>query len=177
MNRAPLEVVESVIDVAIAIILSEKGFVAIEKRAQTLLRDTLINYMVYKSRVLKTQSELARRSTPTLIDAVVLMKNIDNIPESKETIKIEEEHVSLPEIYESDICSHVDCPSNYYDFLPCFPAAHTFKNTPIKRRILDDRTQKARIRNEQATKIIENLFGIVKKKKQAITSVNYLFQQ
>lgn len=90
-------------------------------------------------------------------------------------ITVEEESFSLgDDEFISKACTQVEYPQNYYEFFPKFPPAHTFKNSTIKRKITDDRAQKARLRNEQTKKIVENLFTIMMKSGKSPKYANYL---
>ncbi|KAI5185621.1 hypothetical protein NEHOM01_0947 [Nematocida homosporus] len=169
------EAILSATKAVIAVVLKESGFSHVEAPALALLSDTLINYTVYLSYKLKRQAEDAHRNSPALVDAVPLLQWVKDIPETQESLVLAQEPETDPiPVYTSEICTYAEYPANYYDFLPRFPPAHTFKNTPIKRRVSDDRALKARLRNEQITKVVENLFGIMHKKNQPIKRANYL---
>ncbi|KAI5170686.1 transcription initiation factor TFIID subunit 8 [Nematocida sp. LUAm3] len=174
MNSGPLK---KVLEVAVAQILKQQGFSSANRRAISLLGNTMFNYLVYNSAILKKQCESARRSSPTLIDAVPLLEMIKEVFTSQGSISVEIEEEKKEEDTPSEISMQIDHPPNCYDFLPKYPPAHTFKNTPIKRRISDDRAQKARLRNEQTIKVVDSLFEIYKRKKRSFSHANYLMDK
>lgn len=172
--RQKEEAVEQAVIKCICHVLKKQGFESVNRRALKLLENAFMKYMVYIGAVIKRQCESARRSAPTLVDAVTVMKNITEILPNKERIHLEmEEYIPFKE-YAGQICAYTDYPQNYYEFLPRFPPAHTFKSTSIKRKVLDDKANKARLRNEQTMKIVDSLFGIVKQSKKKLCHANYL---
>lgn len=172
--RQKEEVVEQALGKCICHILKKQGFGSANGRALKLLENAVLRYMVYVGAVVKRQCESARRSAPTLVDAVTVMKSITEILPNKERIQLEtEEYVPFKE-YVGKVCAYADYPQNYYEFLPRFPPAHTFKSTAIRRKVLDDKANKARVRNEQKMKIVDSLFGIVKRRNLKLCCANYL---
>lgn len=126
-----------------------------------------------------TQKETERNSqykTPiyagiSFSDLLTKSSKIQNTP----LISTEEDTPSFDDSeVMSEACTQVEYPQNYYEFFPKFPPAHTFKNSSIKRKITDDRAQKARLRNEQTKKIVENLFTIMMKSGKTSKYANYL---
>lgn len=173
-EKSVAAVVEEAVKYSIVLLLKEAGFTSATTQALGLLSTTVLRYLVYVSSVLKVRGEVAHRTSPTLVDAVVVLKRVKEVLKSSQRIQLEEEIVAPPEEYTSEICTYVEPAPSYYDFLPKFPPAHTFKNTPIKRRVSDDRAQKARLRNEQTIKVVDSLFGIAKKAKKNLGYANYL---
>ncbi|OAG31799.1 transcription initiation factor TFIID subunit 8 [Nematocida displodere] len=155
-------------------LLADSGFTSSNEKALTLLSNTLVDYIIYLSSTLKKQCEIAHRSSPTLIDATLILKDVKDLPSPTKTLEVLVEPTALPEEFRSEICTYVDYPTNYYEFLPRFPPAHTFKNTAIKRRVPDDRAQKARLRNEQTIEVVDNLFNVLKKTGKVLRRANYL---
>lgn len=192
-----MESIKKTLEVVVSAILKKEGFLAIERKGLETLITSLLNYMVYTSSRLKKQCEMSRRTLPTLVDAAIIMQEINNqdaaqsnnkhttslqemLGKSKavEIKEIEVEAEAGPQEKEDDFlshaCTYVEYPQNYYEFFPKFPPAHTFKTSAIKRKITDDRAQKARLRNEQTKKIVENLFSIMIKSKKLPNYANYL---
>ncbi|KAI5191801.1 hypothetical protein NECID01_1646 [Nematocida sp. AWRm77] len=167
-------VVEESVKYLVVHLIKEQGFSSATSHALSLLSNTVVRYLVYISSVLKAQCEASHRTSPTLVDAVVVFKKVKEIVENRGRIELEEQSFSLPAEYVSEICTYVEPAPNYYEFLPKFPPVHTFKNTPIKRRVSDDRAQKARLRNEQTIKIVDSLFSIMKRSKKNLRYANYL---
>ncbi|EIJ88563.1 hypothetical protein NEQG_01253 [Nematocida parisii ERTm3] len=187
-----MESIRSITEAVISTILKNEGFTAVDNKALDLFTTSILNYTVYTSAWLKKQCELSRRTSPTLVDASCLMQEINTTAKQHDKsslveildkfnsdpltqLEIEEE-VSSDTDHEfiSEACAQVEYPQNYYDFLPKLPPAHTFKNSAIKRKITDDRAQKARIRNEQIKQVVENLFSIMVKNKKSPGYANYL---
>jgi len=166
--------IEAALEKCAARVLLDAGYGAAEARALKHLSNVLLRYMVHTCGLLRKQSETAGRSAPTLVDSVVIMKKIREIPENYHRIELEESEIEEKREYASEICTYIDYPANYYEFLPRLPPAHTYKNTSIKRRISDDKAQKAKIRSEHATKIVDSFFELMKKSNKKLSYANYL---
>jgi len=158
----------------VAYIVKTYGYDTADRRAIEVLANTAVRYMLYTCGMLRTQCETARRAMPTLVDAVAIMKGIKEVPASMYRVELEEEEIQSTTKYTSKLSEAVEYPHTYPEFYPRLPPAHTFKNTPTKRRITDDKAQKSRLRNEQSTKIVDNLFCIMKKTKKHLAYANYL---
>ncbi|KAI5134558.1 hypothetical protein NEAUS04_1206 [Nematocida ausubeli] len=188
-----MESIRKLTEVVISTILKSEDFTGVEGKALDFLTTTLLNYMIYTGSRLKKQCEMSRRTSPTLVDAGCIIQEINaqdcqpsestlisalekfNSMELEQiTAELESDPADDPNEFISEACTYVDCPQNYYEFLPKLPPAHTFKNSSIKRKITDDRAQKARIRNEQIKQVVENLFCIMLKTGRSPKYANYL---
>ncbi|KAI5190210.1 transcription initiation factor TFIID subunit 8 [Nematocida minor] len=209
-----MESIKEAMKAAVASILKEEGFTSVESKGMDILTEALLNYTVYTGNRLKRQAEMSRRTLPTLVDASIIIQEINSQNLDQSTRQESKHHrnnhsatnssyngVSLGDLlnlyntskkidpikivmqetedaadceFASDACTYVDYPQNYYEFFPKFPPAHTFKNSSIKRKITDDRAQKARLRNEQTKKVVENLFTIMAKSGKSPKYANYL---
>ncbi|KAH9385527.1 transcription initiation factor TFIID subunit 8 [Nematocida major] len=198
-----MESIKKTLQAVISALLKEEGFEKIEARAMESLSTAFFNYAIYTSSRLKRQCEMSRRTLPTLVDAAIMVQEMSNQREKQkkdegwkiegieletlsETLNKYNENstnpvqVNMEDSFEeekefaSEACAYVEYPQNYYEFLPKFPPAHTFKTSTIKRKITDDRAQKARLRNEQTKKVVENLFSIMEKSGKTPKYANYL---
>ncbi|KAI5181345.1 hypothetical protein NEOKW01_1539 [Nematocida sp. AWRm80] len=170
-------VIEQTLRVVIAQILKNQNYSKIEHKGIEVLTNTLLKYLIYTCYKLKDQCESSHRTSPTLVDSIVLLKDITELPQNKcQPIapEIDQNNDMDLEQFVSEICMHAETPTNYYDFLPKFPPMHTYKSTQIKRCVSDDKAQKARMRNEQISKVVENLFYLSKRINRRPTYANYL---
>lgn len=174
-------IIEHLLDICIARVLVAVGYEKVCQRTLRYFSCISKNYLLYIACSIHKHAAISHRTSPTVVDVVQLLLRHGlsiSLPDvvSYPPLKVQRE---LPdhqfmESFVSEICTYVDAPSHYYDFFPRFPPSHTFKTTQIKRRIIDDKPRKARVRNEQTAEVIEGLFRMLEASETLPQRINYL---
>lgn len=177
-------VVERILYVCVSSVLRSAGCEAAEAKALAHLAMVLERYIMYISTALQKHAGFAHRPSPTLVDVVQTLLGMkvslsleDMRAHPHLRIHTEPYDSVFPEDLSAGLCTYVDLPPYFYEFLPKFPPAHTFKSTPIKRRVVDDKSKKARIRNEQGIKAVDSLFRMMESSGTRPKRANYLLHK
>jgi Bromodomain associated/Transcription factor TFIID complex subunit 8 C-term len=188
LSMGPEEAAEQILQICVSLIVRKAGYDSIESRALAHLASVSRKYIAYISTAVKKHAAYSHRAIPTAIDVIQAVhgmkiklgaESVAEQPVLKAPIRTETERAVLPfkEMLPSEIALPAEMPPNYYNFLPPFPPAHTFKTTQIKKRILDDKAKKSRIRHEQATLVTESLFKMLESSGMRPKKANYLLQK
>ncbi|KAF7683495.1 hypothetical protein TCON_1295 [Astathelohania contejeani] len=124
---------------------------------------------------LSIQTSQAKRQNTTMIDIFNTFKVSFKEIENYSPLHLEFEMPNEENNFISSVASYGEKPLHIYDYMPVFPATHTFKHTFIKEKKKDDRPKNIKQRVDQSLNAETNLFKLLNASRDIPPYINFMF--
>jgi len=158
--------------------LNYNGFDLADKKAVLLINEALDLYISSILKILNSHTFHSRKQCANIWDFVSLLnfKNLKIENNIKPVLYPSVQKNNIEE-FKSPLSTYLERYIHIYDFMPSFPPTHTFRQTYIKNKEKEDRSQKVKTRLEQSLRAEKNLLRLIKGSGSLPSFVNYLHKK
>lgn len=159
-------------------IVKEQGYKYADKRAILLIYEALEKYIISVLKVFHSYTIHSRKQFANIFDLIFVLKNVDNNINSRLTPMLYsqvEEKTCLE--FKSPLSTYLERYIHIYEFMPAFPPTHTFRQTYLKNKEKEDKSQLVKTRLEQSLRSERNLLKLIKGSGSLPSFINYLYKK
>lgn len=159
-------------------IVKENGFLYADKKAILLIKASLESHITSILKVLMSYTIHSKKQSANIYDFFTAIKNLKiKLLTNIQPIYYSEENV-IPVIdFKSPLSTYLERYIHIYDFMPSFPPTHTFRQTYLKNKEKEDKSQLVKSRLEQSLRSERNLLKLIKGSGSLPSFVNYLYKK
>lgn len=159
-------------------IVKENGFLYADKKAVLLLKENLEIYVTSILKVLMSYTIHSKKQSTNIFDFFSVIKNLRiNLSTNIHPVNYSEEEL-LPVLeFKSPLSTYLERYIHIYEFMPPFPPTHTFRQTYLKNKEKEDKSQLVKSRLEQSLRSERNLLKLIKGSGSLPSFVNYLYKK
>ncbi|WUR02333.1 transcription initiation factor TFIID subunit 8 (TAF8) [Vairimorpha necatrix] len=159
-------------------IIKEVGYESASKKAILLLADSLKDQISSILKVLHCHTSHTSRQNSNMWNLLEIMSYKYLIFQSRPSrvyypISQEEPLVD----FKSPLSTYLERYIHIYDFMPPFPPTHTFRQTLVKNKEKEDKSELVKTRLEQSLRSERNLLKLIKSSGSLPSFVNYLYKK
>ncbi|KAK6090827.1 hypothetical protein P3W45_000072 [Vairimorpha bombi] len=159
-------------------IVKEHGYDYADKRAILLIKEALERHINSILKVFHSYTIHSKKQSANAFDLLSVLKDTKFSVNTRLTPMLYSQVEEEPCFdFKSPLSTYLERYIHIYEFMPPFPPTHTFRQTYLKNKEKEDKSQLVKTRLEQSLRSEKNLLKLIKGSGSLPSFINYLYKK